>query len=820
MLINYVPGEECRIAFAKDGVLDEFYQERASIESHVGNIYKGRVTNVEPSIQAAFIDFGLERNGFLHISDLHPKYFPGKDKEEFEQVGSKTPRRDRPPIQKCLKRGQEILVQVLKEGIGTKGPTLTSYLSIPGRFVVMMPDMQRMGVSRKVEDEDARRNMKRILQDLKPPQGFGFIVRTAGIGQTKTDLKRDLAYLARLWKSIEKRKKAIRNVGELYAESDLVIRTIRDVFSNDVSRIVIDDLTAAKRARDFLAVANPRTKAKVVYYHDPVPLYHRFGIEEQIEQINAREVFLPSGGALVFDQAEALVAIDVNSGKSRDAQDAESNAFNTNMEAVDEICRQLKLRDLGGLVVNDLIDMRESKHRRKIEARFRKNLKNDRARSRINPISQFGMLEMTRQRMRPSLKKSFYNECPHCSGTGHIKTAETVVLEVMRHLAMVMHYKKVARVELTISPDVAFQLLNRKRSQLVLLEKKLGKPVMVRVGGEQIDYVEVKAFDDRKVALNLETLCNNKQIAKPTETTFIDLAINEIPLLEEETETANEYEEIESEVAELVTEQETRKAEAASADMEEGSSTKRRRRRRGSRGKRKHTDDNDDKQKNESAAKPDSNVTSESSKQKSENQSKENEAKQEQKKNTSSEAPKRTKSSRKRRSSKRTSEPQTEDKSVKKITKRKVVRKKSSAKKTSAKSTETKLKQAEQSQTTERRRAEDVAAEAALKREKQSSAAAAKSTNGDSGEVKKSVKKKPIRRKRPVHKVVTSSDNIRELPQVKHKTLPPKQTKTTKQTKQTKRVTNKPQTKQPVQKSVGYTNTSSGYSNKLLKRDS
>ncbi|QDU34167.1 Ribonuclease E [Poriferisphaera corsica] len=588
MLINNVPGEECRIAIAVDGKLDEFYQERSSAESHVGNIYKGRVTNVEASIQAAFIDFGLERNGFLHISDLHPKYFPGKDKEEFEQVGSKTPRRDRPPIQKCLKRGQEITVQVLKEGIGTKGPTLTSYLSIPGRFIVMMPDMQRLGVSRKVEDEDARRSMKKILNDLKPPSGFGFIVRTAGIGQTKTDLKRDLAYLARLWKSIEKRKKAIKTVGELYAESDLVIRTIRDVFRNDISRILIDDVTAAKRARDFLAVSNPRTKTKVVYYNDLVPIYHRFGIEDQIDQINAREVPLPSGGALVFDQAEALVAIDVNSGKSRDAQDAESNAFNTNMEAVDEICRQLKLRDLGGLVVNDLIDMRESRHRRKIESRFRQNLKNDRARSRINPISQFGMLEMTRQRMRPSLKKSIYNECVHCAGTGHVKTAETVVLEVMRKLAMVMHHRKVAHLELVISPDVAFHLLNRKRAQLVSLERKHGKPVMVRVGGEQIDFLEIKAYDERKTPLNIENLMSGKQIPKPIDAAYIDLAIDEIPMVQEPEE-ALEGNEVEAEISQLVEENAAREAAA-----EEEEQKKRRRRRRGSRGGKKLHDESED----------------------------------------------------------------------------------------------------------------------------------------------------------------------------------------------------------------------------------
>ncbi|MEX1017919.1 MAG: Rne/Rng family ribonuclease [Phycisphaeraceae bacterium] len=541
MLINYVPGEECRIAIVRDGRLEEFYQERASAESHVGNIYKGRVTNVEPSIQAAFVDFGLERNGFLHVSDLHPMFFPGKDREEFEQVGSKTPHRDRPPIQRCLRRGDEILVQVLKEGIGTKGPTLTSYLSIPGRFVVMMPQMQRLGVSRKVDDDDARKEARKLLAELNPPEGFGFIVRTAGIGQTKTDLKRDLAYLVRLWKNIERSRKRLGKTGELYTESDLVIRTIRDVFSTDIDRIVVDDPSAAKRAHDFLTIASPRSRSKVVYYEDHVPIFHRFGIENQIESINAREVPLPSGGSLVIDSAEALVAIDVNSGKSRDARDAESNAFNTNKEAVDEIARQLRLRDLGGVVVLDLIDMRNRDHRRTVETRFRDHLKRDRARTRIGGISQFGLLEMTRQRMRPSLKSSLYNECEHCHGSGHVKSAESVVLDVMRRLALGMQHEQVTRVDLVISPDVAFQLLNRKRSELVGLENRHRKAVTVRVGGHAIDYVDATAYDSRGGAVDLEALLNPSNLPEPTETTFRELTSDvSVDDLVEEGEEADE----------------------------------------------------------------------------------------------------------------------------------------------------------------------------------------------------------------------------------------------------------------------------------------
>lgn len=532
MLINYVPGEECRIAIVVDGSLEEFYQERASAGSTVGNIYKGKVTNVEPSIQAAFIDFGEGRNGFLHITDLHPSYFSGKHHEDTEQVGSKTPRHERPLIQRCLKRGQDILVQVLKEGIGTKGPTLTSYLSIPGRFLVMMPQMQRLGVSRKVDDDEARREMKKILAELKPPEGFGFIIRTAGLGQTKTDLKRDLAYLVRLWKSIERRKSDLRGVGELYTEQDLIIRTIRDVFTNDISRVVIDNPQAAKRANDFLTIASPRSKPKVVYYHDPVPLFHRFDIERQIESINAREVPLKSGGSLVFDQTEALVAIDVNSGKSRAARDAESNAFNTNMEAVDEITRQLRLRDLGGVIVNDLIDMRDLKRRKQVETRFRNNLKKDRARTRVGSISQFGLLEMTRQRMRPSLASSLSSQCVACAGRGHVKSPESVVLDVMRRLALVLSRNEVVRAELVISPDAAFQLLNRKRGQLVELETRYGKPVTVRVGGSSVDYVDIRLFDERGGQMEFDSLGSVKGIAPPTDTTYLEVEGDELPQID------------------------------------------------------------------------------------------------------------------------------------------------------------------------------------------------------------------------------------------------------------------------------------------------
>src|SRR3954468_21895647 len=252
MLINVSEGEECRIALLEGGKLEELYMERTSSTSHVGNIYKGRVTNVEPSIQAAFVDFGLGRNGFLHISDLMPSYFGRQGEDIHESVGRKMARRDRPPIQRCLRRGDEIIVQIIKEGIGTKGPTLSTYVSIPGRILVMMPGMNKMGISKKIEDEEERRRLRTILDGLKPPKGVGFIIRTAGVGRSKTEIQRDLTYLSRLWAQIEKTRDSGPGPTELYTEGDLVARTVRDVFSSDVDRIVVDSAAVAKRVKEVI----------------------------------------------------------------------------------------------------------------------------------------------------------------------------------------------------------------------------------------------------------------------------------------------------------------------------------------------------------------------------------------------------------------------------------------------------------------------------------------------------------------------------------------------------------------------------------------
>lgn len=507
MIVNYLPGDECRIAIMEEGQLEELHTERAGSVSFVGNIYVGKVINVEASIQAAFIDFGLESNGFLHVSDVHPMYFPGADEETTEQIGRKTPRRERPPIQACLKRGQEIVVQVLKEGISTKGPTLTSYLSIPGRYLVMLPDMDRVGVSRKVEDDEQRREMKAVLDELELPEGFGFIMRTAGEGKGKTDLKRDLAYLQRLWKDIERRRKTGDRPRLLYAESDLLMRALRDIWTSDIGEIVIDNDKALDRASRFMKIVAPRSGTKLLHYNKTAPIFHAFGIEEQILRIHAREVPLPSGGSLVIDETEALVAIDVNSGKMRSHGDSETTAYKTNIEAVDEICRQLRLRDVGGLVLCDLIDMMKRDHRRDIENQFRDRLKKDRAATKALPISQFGIVEMTRQRQKGSLRSTHYAKCPACTGRGVLKRPDSVADDAMRDLGALLEHEKVHRVEMVVSPRVAGEMLSRKRQSLGRLEFVLKKHVEVRVSEDiPLDRVNYYAYEQNGADVDIDRL--------------------------------------------------------------------------------------------------------------------------------------------------------------------------------------------------------------------------------------------------------------------------------------------------------------------------
>jgi len=501
MLINIAEGEECRVAVIDNGSLDELYMERASLTSHVGNVYKGRIVNIEPSIQAAFIDFGLPKNGFLHISDVHPRYFTGKD-GSAGKIGRRKAMSLRPPIQKCFKKGREVVIQVTKEGIDTKGPTLSTYISMPGRYVVLMPWMHRTGVSQKIEDEDERKRLRKIIEQFDIPKGSGLIIRTAAAGATKRELQNDVAYLNRLWSAIRKRIDTETAPTTIYQESDLVIRTIRDIFNTKISKIVCDSGPVTKRIRDFLGIVQPRFRKRATYYEGKTPLFHKYGIEKEISKIQSSRVELRSGGYIVIEQTEALVSIDVNSGKYRRHDSAEKTAYKINAEAAKEIVRQLKLRDMGGLIICDFIDMRDNKHRKEVERTFREALKKDRARSRVLRMSAFGLIELTRQRMRPSLQRSTYLKCPHCGGSGVIKSFESHSIEIMRLLFLAAARDDIKRIELSVSLEVEGFLQNQKRAIITQLEAERDKQVIINadpncVGGSY----DITCYNERGSAV-------------------------------------------------------------------------------------------------------------------------------------------------------------------------------------------------------------------------------------------------------------------------------------------------------------------------------
>lgn len=665
MLINASEPEEIRVAIIEGSILEEYYVERMSVESVLGNIYKGRITNVEPSIGAAFVDFGGARHGFLHISDVMEESLfdekgmtvrrdeeaptrkkatakgrsrkgdrpedngdvdaadadreadaapdddaaddgaedaaeravelvngaedpesgdaadepeaddPGPDEPEAVDLagddadldadpedrgadevipdesdvdlnvepdpdeaaserGSGADEEDSEPleaeaesppkgsrstrgkkkaggrpkasagrggnsrssgqpvqekkrklrsIQDFLKKGQEVVVQVTKDGIGTKGPTLTTYISLPGRYLVLMPGLDRKGVSRKIDDGKERDRLKKVLTQLDTRDGLGFIVRTAGVGQTQRALQKDYRYLTQLWERVEKNVAKGKAATLLYRESDLVIRTIRDIYGPDMGDIIIDDEDVARRAREFLAMVVPRAVPNIKLYNGERPLFSAYGIEDEIGRLFMHRVELSSGGSLVVEQTEALVAIDVNSGRFREEEDLEETAYKINIEAASAIARQLRLRDLGGVIVVDFIDMRSEKRRRGVERAFRGALKDDRARIKVARMSPFGVIELTRQRVRASLRQSIFQRCPTCRGAGYVATSETLELNLVRQLKLMLARRN-AGLEVFLNPDNAEYLINHKREALLDLEREARKPVMVKIEPE------------------------------------------------------------------------------------------------------------------------------------------------------------------------------------------------------------------------------------------------------------------------------------------------------------------------------------------------
>ncbi len=465
MLINASHPEENRVAIVKDGILTELDIEIEGKEQTKGNIYKAVVVRVESGLQAAFVDYGGERLGFLQMGEIHPNYYRPSD-EKGENRG-------RPRINDILQRGQELLVQIVKEERGTKGAALTTYLSLPGRYMVLMPESNTKGISRKIEDDSERKGLKKAMASLDLPDNVGFIVRTAGIGQSSEELKRDFDYLLRVYKNIQNLADRTKAPALIYKESNLIIRSIRDYFSADIDEVLVDDTKVFHEAKEFFQQVMPEYARLVRLHNEKRPIFARYQIEEQIEGLSSNKVLLTSGGSIVIDSTEALVAIDVNSGKMASEQGVEATAYKTNLEAATEAGRQLRLRDLGGLVVIDFIDMRDRKHIREVENNLKAALKDDKARVTVGRISsQFGLLEMSRQRIKATLAEGAYLACPHCNGTGHIKSIEAQSVAVIRKIQSGIAKGQIGRVEGEIPLDVATYLLNTRRDDLLAMERQ------------------------------------------------------------------------------------------------------------------------------------------------------------------------------------------------------------------------------------------------------------------------------------------------------------------------------------------------------------
>jgi len=458
MIINAIHSEEFRIAVTEGHTLEHFFIETATRGKIAGNIYKGIITHIQSSLQAAFVNYGVERNGFLPFPEIHPEYYDSDSAD------------DNARIQDVIHTGQEVLVQVVKEELGTKGALLTTYVSLAGRDVVLMPGQDQRGVSRKIENGDRRDRMKELARSLKVPEEFGVILRTAAEDRTKREVIKDLDHLIKIWEEIKKRVQESTAPCLIYKEQDLAIRVIRDYFAIGVKNILVDDREVYRRVKDFLGIISPRNQKTVRLYKEEGPIFSRHNLEEQIAQIFRKKVPLKSGGHLLFDPTEALVSIDVNSGRTSAEGAVEEMAFKVNLEAAIEIPRQLRLRDLGGLVVIDLIDMREQRHAREVERRFKEEIKSDKAKISVGRISKFGLLELSRQHLGLNILRGSYRECQVCQGSGLVRSTETTALDYFRKIWMTLVQKRPAILKAVLPADAAGYLLNRKRAEIANLE--------------------------------------------------------------------------------------------------------------------------------------------------------------------------------------------------------------------------------------------------------------------------------------------------------------------------------------------------------------
>ena len=462
MLINSQHPEECRAVVLDNNIIEDYIVEHSSKEQIKGNIYLGVINRVEPSIEAAFVDFGGKKYGFLPFKDVL--------KESYVHTGEK---KAKVRIQDVLIRGQRIAVQVAKESRDAKGPSLTNGMSLAGRFLVLMQG-QGSAVSRKIEDESERKKLKDIVAGLELPEHLGVIIRTAGVGQTKVELQKDLQMLLKIWDKVEGAQKndSIPGPYLIYQEPELVVRTVRDHFSSDTSEIIVDSTEAYKSLKDFIKLVMPRNRNLVKLYKETKPLFSEYNVEEQIESIYQRTVYLPSGGSIVIDIGEAMASIDVNSGKTKGGLDLEETAVTTNLEAAKEVARQLRLRDLGGLIVIDFIDMFQKKNKAAVEKQMKQWCKTDKARINLARISKFGLLEMSRQRISPPVKEGVFAPCGTCAGSGLVRSVDSIILNVLRKIHELIASVRVKVMTLEISPEISNYILNNKVAILAEIKSK------------------------------------------------------------------------------------------------------------------------------------------------------------------------------------------------------------------------------------------------------------------------------------------------------------------------------------------------------------
>lgn len=553
LLIDAAHIEETRVVVVDEQYLEEFDSEHYSRKQIKSNIYLAKVVRIEPSLQAAFVEYGGDKHGFLPFSEIHPDYYripmsdrattdisaQSSDKEEIAEENdqqNKTKRGYRYKIQEVIQKNQILLVQVVKEQRANKGAALSTFLSLAGRYCVLIPNAgnRNGGISRKIQDDSDRKRLKEVLSGLEIPDGMSLIVRTAGQERSKIEIRRDYEYLMHVWEEI--RAKTLKSIAPclIHEEGDLVKRAIRDIYTREIDEVLVEGEEAYKKAKNFMKVLMPSHAKKVKLYKDEqIPLFHKFKIEQHIEKMMLPKVELPSGGSIVINHTEALVAIDVNSGRSTRERNIDVTALKTNLEAAQEVARQLRLRDLSGLLVVDFIDMEENNHIQQVERKFKEAIKPDRARIQLGRISQFGLLELSRQRMRPSLIETHTLPCSHCHGTGTVRSTESLSLQILRAIEREAVKGKAAEIQVSVPGGIDLYLLNQKRKEIVLIESRFD--VSIHVIRENIDispYFRIDILGIKSTYINeekdLESQKSSKKGKNPISSEADDLEVEGI----------------------------------------------------------------------------------------------------------------------------------------------------------------------------------------------------------------------------------------------------------------------------------------------------